>query len=203
MKDLNAHSLHSLIQPMVIIQQHPDKMRLFAIKTNGKNDKAIIKTMRELLLKIDPNNMVKTYRLTDQIKKFYSKEEQQASIIESLTMLTSILAIMGLWGMITITASRKTKEIGIRKVNGANIWEVMAMLNIDFVKWVAIAFVIATPIAWYAMNKWLQNFAYRTNLGWWIYAFAGMAALSLTVLTVSWQSWQAARRNPVDSLRYE
>jgi len=110
---------------------------------------------------------------------------------------------MGLFGMIMITTTRKTKEIGIRKVNGAKIWEVMAILNMDFIKWVVIAFVIATPIAWYTMNKWLQNFAYRTELSWWIFALAGIFALCIAVLTVSGQSWQAARRNPVDSLRYE
>jgi len=100
-------------------------------------------------------------------------------------------------------SNERTKEIGIRKVNGAKIWEVMALLNKDFVKWVAIAFVIATPIAWYAMNKWLQNFAYKTELSWWIFALAGLLALGIALLTVSWQSWRAARRNPVEALRYE
>jgi putative ABC transport system permease protein len=97
----------------------------------------------------------------------------------------------------------RTKEIGIRKVNGAKISEILAMLNKDFVKWVAIAFVIATPIAWYAMNKWLENFAYKTELSWWIFALAGMLALGIALLTVSLQSWRAATRNPVEALRYE
>ncbi|MGF1587399.1 MAG: ABC transporter permease [Bacteroidales bacterium] len=92
---------------------------------------------------------------------------------------------------------------GIRKVNGAKVWEVMAMLNFDFIKWVIIAFLLATPIAWYAMNLWLQNFAYRTQLSWWIFALAGMTALVIALLTVCWQSWRAARRNPVEALRYE
>jgi putative ABC transport system permease protein len=97
----------------------------------------------------------------------------------------------------------RTKEIGIRKVNGAKIWQVMLMLNTDFVKWVAIAFVIATPIAYFAMDKWLQNFAYRTPLSWWVFALAGLLALAIALLTVSWQSWLAARKNPVEALRYE
>ena len=87
------------------------------------------------------------------------------------------------------TVSKKTKEIGIRKVNGAKISEILIMLNIDFIKWVAIAFVIATPIAYYAMNKWLENFAYKTTLSWWIFALAGVLALGIALLTVSWQSW--------------
>lgn len=202
-KDFSAHSIHALIQPMVILQQHPDKMRLLAIKTDGKNDKAIIATMHELLLKMAPDNIINIYHLRDQINRFYSREQNQARIIESFAVLAVILSIMGLFGMIMITTTRKTKEIGIRKVNGAKIWEVMAMLNIDFVKWVVVAFIIATPTAWYAMNKWLQNFAYRTELSWWIFALAGVLALLIAILTVSWQSWQAARKNPVEALRYE
>jgi putative ABC transport system permease protein len=106
-------------------------------------------------------------------------------------------------GLALYSADQRTKEIGIRKVNGAKISEVLVMLNKDFVKWVAIAFVIATPIAYYAMHKWLQNFAYKTELSWWIFALAGVLALGIALLTVSFQSWKAARRNPVEALRYE
>jgi putative ABC transport system permease protein len=105
--------------------------------------------------------------------------------------------------MIIFTIQQRTKEIGIRKVNGARVSEVLAMLNRDFVKWVAIAFLIATPIAYYAMHKWLENFAYKTELSWWIFALAGLLALGIALLTVSWQSWRVATRNPVEALRYE
>ena len=98
---------------------------------------------------------------------------------------------------------KRIKEIGIRKVNGAKVSEILITLNQDFVKWVAIAFVIASPIAYYAMNKWLENFAYKTTLSWWIFALAGALALGIALLTVSWQSWRAATRNPVEALRYE
>ena len=98
---------------------------------------------------------------------------------------------------------RKIKEIGVRKVNGAKVSEILTLLNKDFIKWVAIAFVIATPVAWYAMNKWLENFAYKTTLSWWIFVLAGLLALGVALLTVSFQSWKAATRNPVEALRYE
>ena len=110
---------------------------------------------------------------------------------------------MGLYGLASHFTINKTKEIGIRKVNGAKVSEILSMLNKDFIKWVAIAFVVATPIACYAMNKWLENFAYKTTLSWWIFALAGLLALGIALLTVCLQSWRAATRNPVEALRYE
>jgi putative ABC transport system permease protein len=100
-------------------------------------------------------------------------------------------------------AESKVKEIGIRKVNGARISGILFMLNKDFIILVIIAFVIAFPISWYTLNKWLQNFAYKTNLSWWIFGLSGIIALGIALLTVSWQSWRAAARNPVEALRYE
>jgi putative ABC transport system permease protein len=91
----------------------------------------------------------------------------------------------------------------VRKVNGARNLEILVMLNRNFVKWVGVAFVIATPIAWYVLHQWLENFAYKTELSWWIFALAGLLALGIALLTVSWQSWKAATRNPVEALRYE
>jgi putative ABC transport system permease protein len=105
--------------------------------------------------------------------------------------------------MSIFACQRRVKEIGIRKVNGARISEILVMLNMDFVKWVGIAFLIAFPIAWYVMNNWLQGFAYKTELSWWIFGLAGILAIGIALLTVSWQSWRAATRNPVEALRYE
>jgi putative ABC transport system permease protein len=110
---------------------------------------------------------------------------------------------MGIFAMSLYYIQQKIKEIGVRKVNGAKVSEVVVMLNKDFLIWVAIAFIIATPIAYYAMNKWLESFAYKTSLSWWIFALAGLLALGIALLTVSWQSWKAATRNPVEALRYE
>ena len=114
-----------------------------------------------------------------------------------------VICCLGILAMSLFTCQRRIKEIGIRKVNGAKVTEVITMLNKDFVKWVAIAFVIASPIAWYAMNKWLGDFAYKTEMSWWIFALAGLLALGIALLTVSWQSWKAATRNPIEALRYE
>jgi putative ABC transport system permease protein len=110
---------------------------------------------------------------------------------------------MGILGISLFTVRQQVKEIGVRKINGANVSDIISMLNVNIIKWVAIAFVIATPIAWIAAHKWLENFAYKTSLSWWIFALAGMLALGIALLTVSWQSWKAATRNPVEALRYE
>ncbi len=137
------------------------------------------------------------------VDSWYKKEANTSKIISWFSMLASIISVMGILALVTYYNQLRIKEIGIRKVNGAKISEILSMLNKDFVKWVVISFVIATPIAYFAMNKWLENFAYKTTLSWWIFALAGLLALGIALLTVSWQSWRAATRNPVEALRYE
>ena len=135
--------------------------------------------------------------------KEYRNEQTLKKLVNAFSSVLLIVMILGLIGLSLFIAETKIKEIGIRKVNGAKVSEILAMLNKDFVKWIVIAFVIATPIAYYVMNKWLESFAYKTNLSWWIFALAGLLALGIALLTVSWQSWRAATRNPVEALRYE
>jgi putative ABC transport system permease protein len=118
-------------------------------------------------------------------------------------ILAILLACIGLLGMASFMLARRTKEIGIRKVNGASITEIIQMLNLSFVKWIAVAFVIATPIAYYGMERWLANFAYQATLSWWIFALSGAITLAIVLVTVSWLTYRAARRNPVEALRYE
>jgi putative ABC transport system permease protein len=110
---------------------------------------------------------------------------------------------MGIFAMSLYYIQQKIKEIGIRKVNGARVIEIITMLNYDFLVWVAVAFIIACPISWYTMQKWLQNFAYKAELSWWMFSIAGLGVLAIAIITVSWQSWRAASRNPVEALRYE
>ena len=137
------------------------------------------------------------------VKNMFSKEKNDARIALVFGIFSIILSCLGLFGLAEYSIKNKIKEIGIRKVNGARVTEILAMLNAGFIKWVAIAFVVACPIAWYAMHQWLQNFAYKTELSWWVFAMAGVVAMLVAVLTVSWQSYRAATRNPVESLRYE
>jgi ABC-type antimicrobial peptide transport system permease subunit len=144
------------------------------------------------------------YEFLDQkIAGFYNSQVNTLKLVRLFALIAIFIGSLGLYGLISFIASQKIKEIGIRKVNGAKVSEILTMLNKDFVKWVAVAFVIATPIVYYAMNKWLENFAYKTSLSWWIFVLSGVLALAIALLTVSWQSWRAATRNPVEALRYE
>ncbi|MDP2335571.1 MAG: ABC transporter permease [Bacteroidota bacterium] len=163
----------------------------------------VIELMKGKWQEITPATVVNYFFADDKLNEHYKEYIKVNQIIAWFSILAIMLSCIGLFALSSYAMTRRTKEIGIRKVSGARISEVMTMLNKDFVKWVAIAFVIATPIAWYAMHKWLESFAYKTNLSWWIFALAGLLALGIALLTVSWQSWKAATRNPVEALRYE
>ncbi len=119
------------------------------------------------------------------------------------SLMAVIITALSLFGLVMLISVSRTKEIGIRKINGARVSEILFMLNKDFFYLVFIACLVAIPIAWYALYKWLQTFAYRTDLSWWIFGLAGILAFGIALLTVSWQSWRAATRNPVEALRYE
>ncbi len=203
LKDFHAHSLHRLIQPMVILQQNPTHMGLLAIKTDGTNDEAIIKNLRDLYNQIAPNEIFEVSYLTDQINNFYSRERYQGKIIGAFSILATVLSIMGLFGIALISISKRKKEIGLRKVNGALISEVLYLLNIDFIRWVIISVIVAIPASVYIISSWQDRFAYKTSLSWWIFGVAAFSAILVALITVSWQSWRAATRNPVEALRYE
>jgi putative ABC transport system permease protein len=141
--------------------------------------------------------------LTDTINSFYSTENNQAKIMGAFSILATVLAIMGLFGIALISISGKTKEIGLRKVNGASVWEVIYLINKDFVIWILLSMIISIPLSFYLMSNWQNRFAYKTELSWWIFALASISAFMIAVLTVSWHSWRAATRNPIEALRYE
>jgi putative ABC transport system permease protein len=144
------------------------------------------------------------YEFVDSIyKNVYKTELLQARLLSLFTFIALFICSMGLLGMSLLTTQRRTKEIGLRKINGASTGEMLLMLNWDFIKWIIFSFVLAIPLSFYAMHKWLENFAYKTDLSWWIFALAGLSAITIAALTVSVQSWKASVCNPVDTLRYE
>jgi putative ABC transport system permease protein len=189
----------------LIIQNEPEVSHcLVKLQTNDFNTlHTTIQDIKEATTKLSPSFPVEITFFDHAIENMYQSELQYRRTFSLFAGCAILICCMGILALSLLACQRRIKEIGIRKVNGARISEVMTMLNRDFVKWVAIAFVIATPIAYYAMNKWLENFAYKTELSWWIFALAGILALGIALLTVSWQSWRAATRNPVEALRYE
>jgi putative ABC transport system permease protein len=202
LKDFHLHSVHWPIKPLFILKMNDDGCYELAVRSDGHNWE-IIAMARKVWTEILPNSLFEYELLNDRISSFYNKERTQAKIVTFFSCLAIFLSVMGLFGYVSIVLVNRTKEIGIRKVNGADILEVIMMLNKDLVKWLVISFIISCPIAYYAMTKWLQNFAYKTDLSWWVFALAGGIALVIALLTVSWQSWRAATRNPVEALRYE
>ncbi|MFA5418996.1 MAG: ABC transporter permease [Bacteroidales bacterium] len=162
-----------------------------------------IQKIKKEITEFSPSFPVDIAFFDQSIEKMYQSELQFRRTFTLFASIAIVICCMGILAMSLFACQRRVKEIGIRKVNGARVSEVMTLLNKDFAKWVAIAFVIATPVAYYAMHKWLENFAYKTELSWWIFALAGLLALGIALLTVSWQSWKAATRNPVEALRYE
>ena len=202
-RDFSAHSFHTPIQPMVLVQQNPLKMRQIAIKTDGTNDNAIIKKLGELYSQIDPNEIFEVRKLTDLITDFYSPDKNEAKLITGFSVLAAVLAIMGLFGIALISNARKTKQIGLRKVNGATVFEILYLLNKEFIKWVFVAILIGIPASYFIVVSWQTRFAYKTGIVSWVFILASLSAILIALLTVSGQSWRAATRNPVEALRYE
>ncbi|NOU58867.1 ABC transporter permease [Marinifilum caeruleilacunae] len=201
-EDYNYSSLHEKIEPMAMILQddQPNAVSLRINSNNISETMDYLKTSWDRVLSYYPVSM-SFYK--ERYNKMYKKEERLGKTISLFALLAIAISCFGILGLSIFSAEQRTKEIGVRKTNGAKTYEIIQMLNRDFLKWVALSFLIASPIAWYIMNKWLQNFAYKIELSWWIFALAGIIALGIALLTVSWQSWRAANRNPVESLRYE
>ncbi len=200
--DFNMYSLHEEISPM-IIGLNPAMVHEIAIRINTEKIPETISYLKETW-KATGGTTPFDFRFTDDVlQKIYESDLLFSKTIGLLAGIAILIAGLGLFGLSLLISSQKTKEIGIRKINGAKTPEVLNLLNRDFLIWVGIAFIIATPVSWYIMYKWLQGFAYKTGLSWWIFLLAGMTALIITVITVSWQSWRAATRNPVEALRNE
>ena len=200
----NFHSRHfsHKIRPLMLTYGE-DGHNLYIRYKNDNNKAKIIVLANSEYDKFNPEFPFEYHFFSDEFIATYRNENKMLSLLSYFVVVAFLILGFGLYGLSKQMAISKTKEIGIRKVNGAKVSEILSMLNKDFIKWVSIAFVIATPVAYYAMYKWLENFAYKTNLSWWIFALAGLLALGIALLTVSWQSWRAATRNPVEALRYE
>ena len=201
--DFHYNSLHHKIEPLFILFTPNTSIRSLNIRFDGRNTDRVLELIEEKWHEIMPGVPLQVEFYDDMFASMYREEERFARSIGLFALLAIVISCIGIFGLAVFSAERRTKEIGIRKVNGARVAGIILLLNREFLKWVGIAFLIAVPVSWYVMDRWLQNFAYRTDLSWWVFALAGLTALGIALLTVSWQTWRAARRNPVEALRYE
>ena len=199
-KDFNFRSLHHPIQPLILSYSSGG---VALAKISPDNVPRTLSFIKETWHQIKPDEAFSYRFLDEQLNQRYLAEERWRRIAFNASTLAIALSSVGLLGLTLLTVTRRTKEIGIRKVLGASVGSIVRLLSQDFVKLVLLANVIAWPIVWYAMDKWLQNFAYRVEIGWWVFVLAGGLALVIALLTVSTQAVRAALANPVESLKYE
>lgn len=203
-RDFHTHSLQHKIEPLVLLMPPTvnEQDNLYVKIKAGQTTDALA-AIRKAYQQFEPNGAF-TYQFLDQnFARQYAAEQKQSQLLLIFTALAIFIACLGLFGLATFTAEQRTKEIGVRKVLGASVVSIVALLSKDFLKLVLIAIVLATPVGWWAVNRWLQDFAYKINIEWWVFALAGALAVGIALLTVSFQSIKAALMNPVKSLRSE
>ncbi|WP_460912645.1 FtsX-like permease family protein [Spirosoma areae] len=201
-KDFHMRSLHEEIKPCFIASY----ALLFAqagIRISGRNPGQTLQRIRQTWEKLYPDEVFEYAYLDDQLAKFYETERVVFRLVYTFTGIAMLICCLGLYGLVSFVVVQRTKEIGIRKVLGASVAGIVTLLSKDFLNLVLVAIVLASPLAWWAMNQWLNDFAYKIDIGWWVFVLAGLLAVSIALLTVSFQSIRAALKNPVKSLRSE
>jgi putative ABC transport system permease protein len=199
-KDFHFQSLHYKIEPLIMQISASNN---FYIRMKPDKITSTVESIKKIYQSFNPGLPIDFHFLDDDYDNLYRTEQRIGKIVGYFSFLAIIISCLGLIGLSSFMTERRTKEIGIRKVNGAKSIEIFFLLSKEYIIWVMISIIIACPIAWYAMHKWLHNFAYRINISWWVFALAGAIALVVALLTVGFQSYKAASKNPVEALRYE
>ncbi|WP_234736853.1 ABC transporter permease [Tellurirhabdus bombi] len=202
MKDFHMSSLHEPIKPL-IFRLKPDWTNFVLVKTAPGQTVEAIQALEQTVRKFNPDYPFEYHFLNENYEKLYHSETLVNTLVNYFGGLAILISCLGLFGLAAFTAERRTKEIGVRKVLGASAGSIVALLSRDFLKLVFVALLIATPLAWYFMDRWLQDFAYRVELSWWMFVLAGGMAMLIALATVSFQSLKAALVNPVKSLKSE
>lgn len=204
MKDFNYNSLHGEVRPfMLFYNGDPNAFSFITVATDSKDYKTTLGRIESVWQKDLPGVPFEYSFLDEEVQKQYEAEISLSQIINSFTIMAILISCLGLFGLAAFSAEQRQKEIGIRKVLGASVAGVVGLLSKEFVKLVTISFIIATPVAWWAMSKWLQAFAYKITISWWMFAAAGVLSVLIALVTVSFQAIKAALANPVRSLRSE
>ncbi|WP_026629799.1 ABC transporter permease [Dyadobacter alkalitolerans] len=201
-KDFHFASMKQKIEPAVFVYD-PGNMSRIYIKTTGNDAQKAIAAAEQVWVKFNADSPFQYAFLDEAFNSLYKSEEQTGLLFNIFASIAILISCLGLFGLATYTAQVRRKEIGVRKVLGSSLAGIVQLLAKDFVKLVFVGIIIATPIAWYAMDKWLKDFAYRMEMPWWVFGFAGLLALVIALLTISFQSIKAALMDPVKSLRSE
>jgi putative ABC transport system permease protein len=204
-RNFNYHSLKDEIGGYVYYEMNdaPEGLRTLLVRYNAQNLPQFIRQLQEVFKKDLPNTAFDYQFLDKHVQNLYASEQHTANTATVFSILAIFIACLGLFGLSAFTAEQRTKEIGIRKVLGASVSGIAKLLTRDFLKLVLVSICIATPVAWWVMNKWISDFAYRITIIWWIFAVAGLVAVAIAIITVSFQAIKAATANPVKSLRSE
>jgi ABC-type antimicrobial peptide transport system permease subunit len=202
-KDFNYESLHKKIEPMTFVLEKDFPAHYALIKVAPANLPASMELVKNTWKQVLPNSDFKGSFLDENIDRQYKKEEKLSQIFVSCAVIAIVLSCMGLLAMVILIVKQKVKEIGIRKVLGASVSNIVMLVSKEFLWLLLIAVIIASPLAWFGMQKWLNNFAYRISISWWVFVLAGLVAFVIAISTISFQAIKAALSNPVKSLRTE
>jgi putative ABC transport system permease protein len=202
-KDFHLASMYNNIEPVAVAFSSGMGVSHMTLRVDPINIPNTINALTKVWKEVCPGHELKYQFYDDWLDSMYKSEERLAAAIRLFAVLAIMISCLGIIGIAEFAIKKRTKEIGLRKVHGARISQVMVLLNMDFIRWVFFALFIALPLSYFILNKWLETFAYRASLSWWIFTIGGVIAVLLAFLTVSWQSWRAATRNPVKALRYE
>jgi putative ABC transport system permease protein len=201
-KDFHYDSMHDEIQPVMLIVFPFNSIWSVFVRID-EDIPAALAQVEKAWNEIVPEYPFDYKFMADNLVSQYDREDRWSRIIAYAAGIAIFLSCLGLMGISGLLVARRFREVGIRKVNGASVGQILVLLNTDILKWVMIAFVLACPAAWFIMNRWLRDFAFRTGISWWIFVLAGLAAILISMLTISLQIYRAARQNPVNTLRYE
>jgi len=202
-KDFHFQDLHVKIEPYGFQLNNVPQYNYLIVHSKAKDVSSLLKYINASWHKLNPNEPFEYSFLDEEFQKNYEAENRLSAIVGYFTIVAILISCLGLFGLATFSAEQRTKEIGVRKVLGASVTGIVALLSKDFLKLVGISILIASPIAWWAMNKWLQDFAYRTNISWTVFVITTITALLIALITISFQAVRAAVANPVKSLRTE
>lgn len=201
--DFNNESLKSPMQPTIITAEDSLKYGSMMIRIRPGTDRQVADGINKIWRSFFPENFLEIKWVDDMVQEQYKAESKLGKIFTFFSTLTMLLAALGIFGLIVQATAQRVKEIGIRKVLGASVHSIVKLFSLDFVKLILMALVIASPVAWWLMNKWLTDYAYRITIHWWVFVLAGITAIAIALLTISFQAIKAARANPVESLRTE